>query len=345
MAYTAINKPSDYFNTKLYTGDGTNPRAITGVGFQPDWVWNKPRSAANSHALLDSVRGATKFLSSDVTDAEYTYGHSIQSFDSDGFTCGDNASFNQNGTTYASWNWKAGGTAVSNTDGSITSSVSANQEAGFSIVSYTGTGSNATVGHGLGVAPNVVICKSRTAAQGWESYFSALGATQTIRLDSTAAAQSASNRWNNTAPTSTVFSLGTEVAVNGSSANLIAYCFAEKKAFSKFGSYTGNGSASDGTFFYTGFKPAFTIIRSTGSDQWSMFDAKRNPFNEVDNNIRANSSAAEADQVGKEVDYLSNGVKLRTSSGEWNTSGTQYIYMAFAESPFTTSTGIPTTAR
>jgi hypothetical protein len=319
-----IDKPSDYFNTVLYTGDGTNPRAITGVGFQPDWVWNKPRSAANNHALLDSVRGATKFLSSDVTDAEYTYGNSIQSFDSDGFT---------------SWNWKAGGTAVSNTDGSITSSVSANQEAGFSIVSYTGNSTaGSTIGHNLGVAPKMIIVKDRDGADSWVVYHDKLPTTEYLILNSSSAALTDNEIiFYDTKPTSSVFTVGAHNTVNQSGHNYIAYCFAEKQGFSRMGSYVGNGS-SDGVFCYTGMKPSFVMIKRTDiGDNWLIKDIKRDPINQMEKRIFPNLSNAEDTGAG--------GFKLRESDAIGNASGGTYIYMAFAESPFVTSTGVPATAR
>ena len=345
MSYTnGLDKPSDYFNTKLYTGTGATHN-ITGVGFQPDFVWLKKRSAIKDHSLNDSVRGAGKDLICNETFSEQN-DNVLTSFDSDGFTLSSETRGNESSSTYASWSWLGGGTASSNTDGSITSTVSANTTSGFSIVSYTGNNTaGATIGHGLGVAPSMMIVKSRNSANPWIVYHKSIGETKAMYLNLTIASYTATNIWNDTAPTSSVFSVGSnDDSTNKSNEPHIAYCFSEKKGYSKFGSYTGNGNA-DGTFVYTGFKPAFTMIKSTGADQWSMFDAKRNPFNEVDNNIRANSSAAEADQAAKEVDYLSNGIKLRTSSGEWNTSGTQYIFMSFAENPFVTSSGVPATAR
>ena len=355
MAYSVIKKPSDYFNTKLYTGDGTNPRAITGVGFQPDLVWNKPRSAANSHALLDSVRGATKFLSSDVTDAEYTYGNSIQSFDSDGFTCGDNASFNQNGTTYASWNWLASNTTASNTDGSISSTVSANTTSGFSIVSYTGNGVDLsttpqTVGHGLS-GVSMVIIKNLSQSMYWIVKQKNLSSNKVLYLNDSSAETTPTGgnqgHIGNLSSSGTTFQLVSNssnvdnVNVNGN--NYIAYCFAEKKGYSKFGSYTGNGNA-DGTFVYTGFKPAFVIFkRSSGTGNWQLLDNKRLGYNVENRTIYPNSSIAEQDE--NDADLLSNGFKLRGSGTDGNGSGSTYIYMAFAENPFVTSTGVPATAR
>ena len=338
-----INKPNTYFNTILYTGDGTDPRAITGVGFQPDFVWNKPRSSANSHALLDSVRGATKFLSSDVTDAEYTYTNSLQSFDSDGFTCGGNFSFNQNTVTYVSWNFLASNTTASNTDGSITSTVSANTTSGFSIVSYTGTGANATVGHGLGSAPAFIIVKSRSSTDWWITYHKSNGATKYMPLNFTNAVATNSGIWNDTEPTSSVFSIGTNGGTNGSGNNYIAYCFAEKKGFSKFGSYTGNGNA-DGTFIYTGFKPAWIMRKDTTQiNEWTLIDSTRSPFNQTNQTLVPNASDIEDGDF--DIDILSNGFKCRTSESAHNQSGVNYIYMAFAENPLVGTNNIPATAR
>jgi len=353
MAYTTIDKPTDYFNTVLYTGNGST-QSITGVGFQPDFIWLKSRNNTYDHFLYDAVRGQGKYLQSNKNYVEADTDQ-MTSFDSDGYTVGvtGGVATNGSGSTMASWNWLANGAGSANTDGSISSTVSANTTSGFSIVSYTGNGNAAsTVGHGLGAIPAMVIIKTRnTATYNWYVKHKSLASNNNVFLNLTNGTTDVSSQSQGgigNLDNSSTFSFangstGIE-SVNKSSDTYIAYCFAEKQGYSKFGSYTGNGNA-DGTFVYTGFKPAFTIIKSTGSDQWSMFDAKRNPFNEVDNNIRANSNAAEADQANKEVDYLSNGVKLRTSSGEWNTSGTQYIYMAFAENPFVTSTGVPATAR
>ena len=342
MSYTnGLDKPSDYFNTVLYTGDGTSSHAITGVGFQPDWVWLKARSSAYSHQLFDVVRGATKLLTSEATDAEQTLS-GVTSFDSDGFTVGSDAGSNNNTTTFASWNWLAGGTASSNTQGDITSTVSANTTSGFSIVSYTGTGSVATVGHGLGVAPKLTIFKRRNNTSNWRVMTTIIDGTHDILyLNATDAKIDASE----SAPTSSILNLGTGNEVNGSSDTYIAYCFAEKKGFSKFGSYTGNGN-SDGTFVYTGFKPAFLITKRTDSStsgDWNIVDTTRNPSNVVGKYVYANLSNAEA--TASIYDILSNGFKIRESGAGTNASGSSYIYMCFAESPFTTSTGIPTTAR
>ena len=341
-----INKPTDYFNTLLHTGDGTDGRAITGVGFQPDWCWFKARSTAYENQVYDVVRGATKRLVTNDTTAEGTQTNGLQSFDSDGFTVGNGNGTNVNAVTYASWNWLAGGTASSNTDGSITSTVSANTTSGFSIVSYTGNGTaGATVGHGLGSIPQVVITKERNGTAWWGGYFASLGNTKSIYLNQTNAADTSVQFWNNTSPTSSVFTVGNNSisnrAVGGST--YIAYCFAEKKGFSKFGSYTGNGNA-DGTFVYTGFKPAFVLVKlSSGADDWQILDNKRNTFNVMNEYLLPNSSSITI--TNNVVDFLSNGFKLRTSAGSWNPSGGTFIYMAFAESPLVGTNNIPATAR
>ena len=347
MAYTDIDKPTDYFNTKLYTGTGSSgSKAITGVGFQPDWLWIKNRTVAQEHWLADSVRGTTKFLESNSTNAESSDGATgLASFDSDGFTLGTGSDrTNDLNESMVAWCWLAGGTASSNTDGSITSSVSANTTAGFSIVSFTGTAANATVGHGLGVAPACFITKSRVNAENWGFYHQSLGNGKQLELNTTAAQKTSSAYYNNTSPTSTVFSIGTADSTNDNQ-NMIAYCFAEIKGYSKFGSYTGNGS-TDGTFVYTGFKPAFIILKNTSNAQnWYMYDNKRSDFNLSNDHIYADLSNAEVANSSHGIDILSNGWKIKTSNDGWNGSGENYIYMAFAENPFVTSTGIPTTAR
>jgi len=351
MAYTTIKKPSDYFNTKLYTGNGST-NAITGVGFQPDLVWGKKRDSAGHSQLYDNVRGVRKIINSSLTNAEVTEssGYGLESFDSDGFTLGADplvasGSINASGGTYASWNWLASNTTASNTDGSITSTVSANTTSGFSIVSYTGTGSTATVGHGLGVTPKMIITKNRSVVETWRPYHVALGAGQALALNDVNATDTDAAYWSNTAPTSSVFTVGTTAGTNGSGNSMIAYCFAEVKGFSKFGSYVGNGSA-DGTFCFTGFKPAFVMVKRTDStENWYMKDNKRDPYNPVfQSTLMANLSNAEyVDWTGTTIDYLSNGFKLRTTDSAVNGSGATYIYMAFAEEPLVGDN--PATAR
>jgi len=338
-----IDKPSDYFNTVLYTGNAST-QTITGVGFQPDMSWFKVRSEVGSHRLADSVRGNTKYLYPNGNDGEATTSTNITSWNSDGFALG-NGSINESSRTYASWNWKANGSGSLNEVGSIDSTVSANTTSGFSIVSYTGTASLATVGHGLGTAPKMIIVKTRGGSGDWSTYHASLGNTKNLKLNTTAAAQTSASYWNNTSPTSSVFTINDEGNVNGSSINMIAYCFAEKQGYSKFGSYTGNGS-TDGTFVYTGMKPAFVITRRTDvGNHWEMFDNKRNTFNLVNNKLLANESDAENIGTANAIDFLSNGFKCRATNAGTNTSGGDYIYMAFASSPFTTSSGVPTTAR
>ena len=346
MAYTTIDKPSDYFNTKLYTGNG-GTQSITGVGFQPDWSWIKRRDGSAFHVVTDSVRGATKQIYPNDSQAEGTRAQGLQSFDSDGYTLGNEGDTNASSSTYVAWNWLASNTTASNSNGSITSTVSANTTAGFSIVSYTGTGSNATVGHGLGVAPKMIICKGRSFSTSahWLTYHEAMGNTSAMKLNLTSAKETTVYYWNNTSPTSSTFSLGAGTEANSSSATFIAYCFAEKKGYSKFGSYTGNGNA-DGTFVYTGFKPAFVIIKYTeGTANWIMWDNKRNSFNVTNLLLKPNLSNAENTSTGNALDFTSNGFKCRGTDSGSNVSGGNYIYMAFAENPFVTSTGIPSCAR
>jgi hypothetical protein len=339
-----IDKPSDYFNTVLYTGNG-GTQSITGLDFAPNWVWIKDRGDTGYHQLVDTVRGATKYLSSNADNAEGTEAAGLTSFNSDGFSLGNNTNYNSGDPrTYVSWNWKAGGTASSNTDGSITSSVSANTDAGFSIVSYTGTGANATVGHGLGVAPSMILFKNYSRATNWLVYNKNLGATKFLYLNVTDAEGTDSGHFNDTEPTSTVFSVGTANGTNYSGENLIAYCFAEKQGYSKFGSYTGNGNA-DGTFVYLGFKPAFCILKRTDAAySWATYDAKRYPENKSSiPALWSNENSAEGSY--STIDFLSNGLKIRDTSATINESGGSYIYMAFAENPFVTSTAIPACAR
>ena len=351
MAYTTIDNPELYFQTKLYTGNG-GTNAITFDGsenMQPDWVWIKSRSQAVNHYGYDSVRGTDKRLQQNINNAESTTDTTwFNSFNSNGFTIGSESNINNSSSTYASWNWKAGGSASSNSDGSITSSVSANTTAGFSIVSYTGSGSNATVGHGLGVAPAWYIVKQRDAARSWNVYHKSLGATKYVLLENTAGSGTDSTVWNDTGPTSTTFSVGTTNSTNASSGTFIAYCFAEKKGYSKFGSYTGNGNA-DGKFVYLGFRPAMFLIKSSSnSEQWEIMDNKRDDSNVVNQILVPNGSDAEiASNSGNRFfgDFLSNGVKFRGNASSANGSGISYIYMAFAESPFVNSNGVPNNAR
>ena len=352
MAYTTIDKPSDYFNTKLYTGTG-NSHAISGVGFSPNWVWLKSRSTTQNHILTDTVRGATKTIRSNTTDAENTEPQYLKSFDSDGFTLGTRSEPNGNGATFVSWNWKAEITSGLS-GGSITpSGYSINTTAGFGIYKYTGNGtSGATIAHGLGAVPKVIFIKRLDNSDAMNMYNESLGNTKTLRVDRNDAPATSSSFYNNTSPTSSLITLGNESGFNGSSSIYVMYAFAEKQGYSKFGSYTGNGS-TDGTFVYTGFKPAFTLIKRTDSatgGSWILFDNKRgtNVINPVDVVLAASNNQTEADWgTTFDCDYLSNGFKWRFNgtAGYNNASGATYIYMAFAENPFVTSTGVPATAR
>jgi len=351
MAYTPINKSDDYFNTVLYTGNGST-QSITGVGFQPEWTWIKCRSDVRNHQAYDVVRGATKQIYPNLVNAEDTDTSSLTSFDSDGFSLGSAGAVNVSGQTFVSWNWLAGGTGVSNTQGSIASTVSANTTSGFSVVSYTGSGSNpTTVGHGLSQTPEVVIVKLRSGSgTDWITWGSILGGTvgsEKIQLNLVNGKGTGLNSswFNNTAPTSSVFTVGTQSDLNSSGSTYIGYCFHSVKGYSKFGRYTGNGS-TDGTFVYTGFKPAFVITKTIdASDNWGLLDNKRDGYNLTNKALTPNSSGAEYTTNSPAADFVSNGFKIRQSDGVINASGDTYIYMAFAENPFVGSDGTPTTAR
>lgn len=324
---------SKYMQAVLYTGTGATQ--TINVGFQPDLVWIKSRSAATDHKLTDSVRGATKGLISNTTGAETTDTNGVTAFTSNGFTLGSDSVYNTNGATYVAWCWQAGqGTTSSNTSGSITSTVSVNATAGFSVVTYTGTGANATVGHGLGVAPKMIIVKSRSASgQDWRVYTATVGNTGVLTLNNTnPAVTGQSGFWNNTSPTSSVFSLGGAASTNGNGTTYVAYCWSEIDGFSKFGSYTGNGSA-DGVFIYLGFRPKYFLVKRTDSTtNWCLLDTSRNPYNVASDNLIPNESIT-GDTIYGYMDFISNGIKMRNSDGAWNANGASYIYMAFAENP------------
>ena len=354
MSYTnGLDDPSAHFQTTLYTGNGTDNHAITNGGnsnLQPDWTWIKYRPAGVSHVTYDSTRGATKRLYVDFASTEATVATGLKSFDSDGFTLGTLGESNANNVTFASWNWGANsGSTSSNTDGSITSTVQANQTAGFSIVSYTGTGSAATVGHGLGKAPAWILVKSRTTSANWTvRHHKTTNNYDFLSLNSDAGPTANDSCWTQTDPTSSVFSIGTASATNQSGIGYIAYCFAEIQGYSKIGKYLGNGE-SNGTFVHTGFKPEFILWKDIGGsgNGWFVLDAQRNPLNTITNKyIRADESGAEGG-ASKLLDMFSNGFKLMNADSAINSAGRSYIYMAFARNPFVTSnTGgsIPTTA-
>ena len=352
MAYTTIDKPSDYFNTKLYTGNGST-QSITGVGFQPNWVWIKNSTAAENHFIFDSVRGALNVLKSNSSGSAGDTPDSLTAFTSDGFNLGNLEDTNRSGNAVASWNWKAGTSVSGNTTGSgsakaYTGSVSTT--AGFSIIRYLGNGTNGhTIPHHLGAAPRWILVKRLDSSSGgdWTVLHMGLpnGAGDFMELNATGAKQTSSARWRDATPTSSVFTVASGVEVNGDDSPYIAYVFAEKQGYSKFGSYTGNGNAS-GPMIVTGFSPAWLIIKkATGAaNSWFIIDNKRSPFNVSLDFLLADTSDANA-TGSQERDLLSNGFKIRNSNNGLNTSGETYIYMAFAEQPFVSSSGVPATAR
>jgi len=347
MAYSSIVKPSVYFNTKLYTGNGST-NAQTGVGFKPDFTWLKARSYADSHALYDAVRGVTKRLQSEDTSAEATIANSLTSFNSDGFTLGSDGQANSNNDTYASWNWLANGAGSANTAGSINSTVSANTTSGFSIVKYTGNGSSgATVGHGLTTtAPKIVLIKTTSGADAWTMLNTNIDLNKYLSLNSNSA-EISDPMFNNTAPTTTVFTLDGDGQVNGNGVSLIAYCFSEVTGYSKFGSYKGNGANFDNASVYTGFKPSLVIIKkSNTTGNWVIEDNKRAGYNQANYHLYPNLTNAEG--TNYYTDFLSNGFKIRDNPSDIGESGHTYIYMAFAEEPLVAnsgSNGVPATAR
>ena len=334
-----ILQGNKYMDATLYTGTNAILTVTNAGGFYPDFTWLRIRNQAYGYSLFDSVRGATKSLQSQSTNAETTQGAGtgINSFNSNGFTLGTdvatNGSTNYNTGTYVAWQWLANaGSTVSNTSGSITSTVSVNTTAGFSVVTYTGTGTAATVGHGLGVAPAMIIIKRRNGVTDWATYHASVGNTKALFLNRDIAADTGASYWNNTSPTSTVFTVGTGADVNPSSGTMVAYCWAEIAGFSKFGSYTGNGSA-DGPFVYTGFRPKYVLIKRTdGPNAWYVLDSTRNTYNVMNLYLELQDPAAEGTFTF--WDFLSNGFKLRQTASGINGSGQTIIYMAFAENPF-----------
>ena len=349
MAYSTISKPGLHFNTKLYTGNGGS-QSITGVGFQPDWLWFKKRNGAADSSLIDAVRGVRKSLTSNKDEVEYTESAGLSAFDSDGFSF-DGTGYdhvNTNSDLFVAWCWKAANSSGSaNTSGDINSTVSANTTAGFSIVSYTGTGSVATVGHGLGVAPKLIIIKRRTGGtDAWPVDLRATSGTAYLNETGSVQAYGNSTPFPSTAPTTTVFSIGTANNANANGSDFIAYCFAEKQGYSKMGKYEGNGNA-DGTFVYTGFKPAFSLIKRDATDNWVIHDNRRPERGGNPNDAALRANLADGEYGGSQgVDFLSNGFKARQNDGEFNASGNSYIYLAIAEEPLVANVGngIPATA-
>ena len=352
MAYTTIDDPSAYFNSLIYTGNVT-VRALTFDGnsdLAVDWIWLKSRSISGNHHLYDSVRGTQKHLRSNLDSAEGTNGGTdgVTAFSSNGVTIGTNTASNDDGVTFVGWGWKAGTSftndASSTGVGSIDSTGSVSTDAGFSIISYTGTGSIGTVAHGLGAVPKMILFKNRSRASNWLVYHEAIGNTHNLYLDATNEKGDRADTFNDTSPTSSVFTVGT-ADLNVSGDSIIAYCFADVQGYSKFGEYTV--SSGENNFIYLGFKPAFLMVKQTetgGNLNWGMFDNKRPGFNNANSFVYANSNAAEDTSNAHTIDFVSNGLRLRANTVGVN-PGKNYIYMAFAESPFVTSTGVPATAR
>jgi hypothetical protein len=330
MAYTTIDYPQQYFQCTLYTGNETN-RTITlddtDANTDPDFVWIKARNDANSHELFDSVRGVQKPLSSDSNASEGSTSDSLTAFNTDGFDLGAGGGINGTNDTLVAWCWKESATA------------------GFDIVGYTGNASNRTISHSLSAVPKMMIIKRRTGtATAWLVYHASVGATKGLNLNTTAAPDTASTYFQDTAPSSSVFTLGATGEVNEDGATYINYLFAEKQGFSKFGSYVGNGSNS-GSYIHLGFKPAWFMVKRTNAsgDDWVILDNKRDIHNVGKTKLFANDSRVE--ESAAYIDFLSQGVKMRSAGGDNNTSGSTYIYMAFAESPFVNSNGVPNNAR
>ena len=352
MAYTSIDDPTAYFQTVLYTGNG-QARALTFDGnsdLQPNWVWIKDRDNVRDHQLFDSVRGVGKILLSNSTAAEGDDNNRLSAFNSNGFSVGTNTTVNDNSQKYVAWNWKAGTSfsndASSTSIGSIDSAGSVNTDAGFSIVSYTGTGSTGTVAHGLGVKPSFLIYKNRATTDSWNVQSDGLTSYDYyLRLNSTGS-QNNNIDVGPTAPTSTVVTVGSHAQQNGDGNAMILYAFAEKQGYSKFGNYIGTaGNNGDAPFIYTGFKPAWFMVKNAGATSaWEIYDSKILGYNDQNHQFRANANDA-LSAVSDYVDFVSNGIKIRHNSTGINEDGDNFIYMAFAENPFVTSTGVPTTAR
>ena len=357
--YTSINDPSVHFQTTLYTGNGNaSSRAITNTGnsdLQPDWLWIKSRSVADNGVILDSSRGVTKQVKSNGNDSEDTVSH-VASFNTDGFnlTSTDQA-YNGNSATYAAWQWKSnGGTTASNSNGSITSTVQVNTTAGFSIILYTATGSNATIGHGLSQSPELIITKGRSDNHSWivGCTHDSSDLSKVLVMNSNAASATSTGNYQGVAPTSTVYSIGTSGGNNstGGGGLYVAYAFHSVQGYSNFGTYEGNGD-TDGPFVYTGFKPAYVLIKRTDSTgNWYIYDTQRNGSSGPNTNqahkiLYANDSSGEVDNSSRGIDMISHGFKVRNTLGDTNADGGAYMYWSFASSPFVSSAGVPTTAR
>ena len=360
MAYTTVDDGSAYFQTATWTGNGST-QSITNGGnsdLQPDWIWTKRRDGdGQNHHGIDSTRGASKAMVLNDVDGEATKSNGITAFNSDGFSVGTDTNFNNNTTTYVGWQWVANSGTTTTNDasatsvGSIDSVYQANTTAGFSIVTYTGTGSNGTIAHGLGSTPKWYFVKNRSESsisgtgQSWIVYHSVMAHGAAMFLNTDDSKMNHSPFWNSTAPTSTTFSVGTDSRTNTSGDDYIAYCFAEKQGYSKFGSYVGNANA-DGPFVYTGFKPAWVMTKNmSNAGGWAIMDTGRSPFNVINEYLIANTADTESSGQDFDIDSVSNGFKVRYTNGNYNANGSTIIYMAFAEHPFVSSKGVPTTAR
>ena len=345
MAYTTIPKSSAYFTPTLYVGNG-GTKTVTGIPFEPDMTWLKNRSVTGDNEIYDKLRGVGYRIYPNTSTGQDDLGsQGLSAWTSDGFTVGNNGALNGNGNNQVSWNWKANGSGSANTDGSINSTVSVNTTSGFSISTYTGNGtSGATIGHGLGVAPAVVLVKRLNATSDWVMYHKGMGASKFIVLNTTAAEASSAGIFYNTAPTSDIFYVGSDGATNASGGTYVAYCFAEIQGYSAFGKYRGNANASDGTFVNCGFRPSMVIQkRLDGSDNWFIFDEKRDGFNEDNEYLFPNLTQAESSGVNR-VDLFSNGFKLTTADGGNNANGGPYLYMAFGQT-LVGSNNVPANAR
>ena len=358
MAYTTIDDPSAYFKVQLYTGNGTaigsGGNAITfndtDTDMQPDMVWIKSRSTGEKHMLFDAVRGVTKAIKPSGNDAEATNTEFLTAFGSDGFTVGSNDKVNDNTVTFVAWCWKANGAGATNEAGSInTTKTSANTTSGFSISTFTGNASaGATIGHGLGAVPHWFMNKNLADAGNWGVYHhknTAAPETDHLHLDTNAATADDADFWNDAAPTSTLITLGTHGSINGSGEAMVNFSWTEIQGFSKFGSFVGNGD-NDGPFLYCGFKPAwFMSKRTDAAASWNIWNNKSNPHNVADALQYADGTDAEASSASYSIDFLSNGIKMRGYRADTNTNGATHVWMAFAESPFCNSSGVPNNAR
>jgi len=355
MAYTTIDDPSEYFTITLYTGNATDNRAITNTAnagnFQPDWLWYKERDGTSEHRIFDSSRGASKRIEPNNTNEEATDTSNHKSFDSNGFTIGTSGSTNENGKKYVAWQWKCNGgttTSFNESGNNPGGDRQVNTTAGFSIIDYVGTGAAGTIEHGLGKVPEWIIFKDRSGdGDNWFVYHVTTGNDSSVRLDTNGADGTDSNRFNNTSPTSSVFTVGASGGTNDDANATIAYCFAPIQGFSKFGAYIGNGN-TDGPFVYTGFRPAWLLIKETGNtNEWRLFDHKRNIHNPVTTHFESDTGGAETDggTTHNQYNFLSNGFKVRTSNAGNNRDGGEYIYMTFAEFPIVSSEGVPAPAR